>query len=218
MVLEGGGALLVEGFQAQVPAIVMAWYPGVEGGHAIAAVLFGDVSPSGRLPVSFPRGEGQLPPFVNDRDVVTCGYLHGYRHLDAAGEEPRFPFGFGLSYATFSLANLRLDAASARTDGVVQVTVDVTNRGPVAGDEVVQLYVSCPGSAVPRAVRELKGFARATLAPGETRSVTLELAARELAYWDEGRGAFVVEPLTCRLEVGASSRDLPLAVSLPVTR
>jgi beta-glucosidase len=167
--------------------------------------------------VSFPRAEAQLPPFVNDRTTVTYGYLHGYRHLDATAQEPRFPFGFGLGYATFSFANLRLDPATTGSAGTVHVTVEVTNQGAVAGDEVVQLYVSYPGSAVERAVRELKGFARVSLAPGETRTVGLDLRVSDLAFWDAGRGAMAVEPLACRIQVGNGSRSLPLEAMLTVT-
>ncbi len=217
VILEGSGPLIVEGFVDRVPAIAMAWYPGREGGNAIAAVLFGDVNPSGRLPVSFPRAEAQLPPFVNDGTPVTYGYLHGYRHLDAAAEEPRFPFGSGLGYTTFSFANLRLDPATTGSGGTVHVTVEVTNRGAVAGDEVVQLYVGYPGSAVTRAPRDLKGFARVSLAPGETRTVGLDLAVRDLAFWDAARGAFTVEPLAYRVQVGNGSRSLPLEAVLTVT-
>jgi beta-glucosidase len=216
VVLEGSGAVLVEGFQAQVPAILLAWYPGMEGGTALAGVLFGDVNPSGKLPVSFPRAESQLPPFVNDEPTVVYGYLHGYRHLDAAGAEPRFPFGFGLSYTSFSFANLRLDPVTSPADGTVRATVDVTNQGAVAGDEVLQLYVSYPGSAVARAVRELKGFARVSLAPGETRTVVMDLRVKDLAWWDVTRAGLVVEPLSYVVEVGNSSRNLPLSARLVV--
>jgi len=216
VVLEGSGALVVEGFVDSVSALLMAWYPGLEGGNAIAGVLFGDVNPSGKLPVSFPRSESQLPPFVNDQSPVTYGFLHGYRYLDSTGADPRFPFGFGLSYSTFSFGNLRLDRAAAASDGAVHATVDVTNLSGVPGDEVVQLYVSCPGSAVERAVRELKGFLRVSLGPGETRSVAMDLAVKDLAYWDTASRSFVVEPLSYTLGVGDSSRNLPLTASFQV--
>ena len=216
VVLEGSGAITVEGFVDQVAGLLMAWYPGMEGGNAIAEVLFGDVNPSGKLPVTFPRSEGQLPAFVNDQDAVTYGFLHGYRYVDASGEDPRFPFGYGSSYTTFAFGNLALDRSTAPRDGSVHVSVDVTNTGTRAGDEVVQLYVSYPGSQVERAVRELKGFRRVSLQPGETRTVEMDLAVRDLAYWDTATGSFVVEPLTYTLSAGDSSRDLPLAASFSV--
>jgi len=216
VVLEGSGALVVEGFADQVRGLVLAWYPGQEGGHALADVLFGDANPSGRLPVSFPRSEGQLPPFVNDQPTVVYGFLHGYRYLDAEGEDPRFPFGFGLSYTTFSFANLALDQAVVPKDGRVHVSVEVTNTGAVAGDEVVQVYVSYPGSAVARPVRELKGFERVSLAPGETKTVGLDIAVADLAYWDSSSGAFVVEPIAYLVSAGGSSRDLPVSATFSV--
>jgi len=216
VVLEGSGPIVVEPFVDGIGALVMAWYPGMEGGNAIAGVLFGDVNPSGRLPVTFPRSEAQLPPFVDDQNQVTYGFLHGYRYVDAAGENPRFPFGFGLSYTSFSFARLALDRTTAAKDGRVHLSVDVTNTGPRVGDEVVQAYASCPFSAVVRAPRELKAFARVTLAPGETRTVGMDIDVADLAYWDVGAGAFVVEPVAYSLEVGSSSRDLPLSASFSV--
>jgi beta-glucosidase len=216
VVLEGSGAITVENFVDQVSALLMAWYPGMEGGNAIAEVLFGDVNPSGKLPVTFPRSEGQLPAFVNDQDVVTYGFLHGYRYVDAMGWDPRFPFGYGSSYTTFAFGNLVLDGSTAAGGGRVHVSVDVTNTGALAGDEVVQLYLSYPGSRVERAVRELKGFQRVSLQPGETKTVGMELDLRDLAYWDSGTSSFVLEPLTYTVSVGDSSRDLPLAASFPV--
>ncbi len=216
VVLEGSGAILVETFVDQVSALLLAWYPGMEGGNAIAEVLFGDVNPSGKLPVTFPRSEEQLPAFVNDKDAVTYGFLHGYRYVDGMYEDPRYPFGHGLSYTTFAFGNLVLDRSTATSGGRVRVSVDVTNTGARAGDEVVQLYVSYPGSQVERAVRELKGFQRVSLQPGETKAVGMDLEVRDLAYWDAGTSSFVVEPLTYTVSVGDSSRDLPLAASFSV--
>jgi len=216
VVVEGSGAVIVEGFADAVRGLLLAWYPGQEGGLAIADILFGDANPSGRLPVTFPRSEGQLPPFVNDQPAVTYGFLHGYRYVDAGGLDPRFPFGFGLSYTSFAFSNLSLDRATAQKDGTVHVSVDVANTGSVAGDEVVQVYVSWPASAVMRPVRELKGFERVSLGVGETRTVGIDLQVQDLAYWDAGAGAFVVEPTTYEVAVGGSSRDLPLRASFSV--
>ena len=125
-----------------------------------------------------------------------------------------WPFGFGLSYTSFRLDGLRLDRASVPRDGTVRARVDVTNTGARAGAEVVQLYVGFPGSAVDRPVRELHGFARVDLAPGETRTAVIEFPARDLATWDEGRGGWHFEDLEYRVEVGTSSRDLPLSAAL----
>jgi beta-glucosidase len=203
----------------RVAAILFAWYPGQEGGRAIGDVLFGDVVPSGKLPISFARREEDLPEFRNapDQLAVTYDYWHGYRHLDRQGTAPLFPFGFGLSYTTFRYANLTLSAATVPPSGRVRATVDVTNGGAVAGDEVVQLYVGYLGSRVERAVNDLKAFARVHLEPGETRTVVLDLPAAELAFWDVAAGAWEVEPISYAVRVGPSSRDLPLEATFAVT-
>jgi beta-glucosidase len=210
VVLEGGSAIAVERWVDHVPALLMAWYPGMEGGHAIAEVLLGEVNPSGRLPVTFARSEEQLPPFVNDRDEVEYGFLHGYRLADHAGFEPRFPFGFGLSYTTFEHRSLTLESEAIAPDGVLRAHVEVANTGRLAGTEVVQLYVGASASRVERAPRDLRAFTRVHLAPGETKTVALALAARDLAYWDEAARGWIVEDVEYVAYAGASSRDLPL--------
>jgi beta-glucosidase len=216
VVIEGSGAVIVEPFVDAVSAILLAFYPGVEGGNAIADVLFGDVDPSGKLPVTFARSADQLPPFDHTSTQVFYDYDPGYRYVDRHGAEPRYPFGFGSSYTSFALQNLSLDEASIRSDGTIRAHVDVTNTGARAGDEVVQLYLSHPASRVLRAVRELKAFQRVSLSPGETKTVGLEVPASELAYWDEASSSWVVEPETVHVEVGTSSRDLPLAADVAV--
>jgi beta-glucosidase len=215
VVLEGGSAVTMP-WVGDVAAVLMAWYPGERGGTAIADVLFGDVNPSGKLPVTFPVAETDLPPFDNASSAVTYGYLHGYRWVDQHGTAPLFPFGFGLSYTTFHYANLRLDASSVSARGRIRVTADVTNTGGVAGDEVAQLYVSYRGSRVDRAPRDLKGFTRIHLEPGETRSVAFALRAPDLAFWDVSTGGWSVEPITYEVAVGSSSRDLPLSGTFTV--
>jgi beta-glucosidase len=207
VVLEGGSAIVVRPWVDLVQGLVMAWYPGEEGGHAIADVLFGDVNPSGKLPLSVPRAASDLPPFVNDAPAVTYAFLHGYRWLDAMNVAPEFPFGFGLSYTTFSYANLKVDKLA--------VSFDVKNTGTRAGDEIAQVYVSAKGSSVMRALRDLKAFARLHLEPGETKTVSVMLDSNDLAFWS-GSG-WSVEPLMYEIDVGGSSRDLPLSamVALP---
>lgn len=215
VVMEGGSAIVVRPWVDAVSALLMIWYPGQEGGTALGRVLFGDVSPSGRLPLSFPREPAQLPPFDNVSKQVDYGYLHGYRWLEAQQLAPEFPFGFGLSYTTFTYANLRVGAAELPSDGATTVSVDVTNAGTRASDEVVHLFAGAQGSAIPRAPRDLRGFARVQLAPGETRTVTLPLLARDLAYWSVEKGAWVVEPINYALEVGPPGARL--ATTLHVT-
>jgi beta-glucosidase len=181
VVLEGSGPVTMP-WLPDVAAVMTAWYPGQQGGYAIGDVLFGDVNPSGRLPATFPVAEADLPPFDNVSLAVTYDYLHGYRWMDDLGIDPLFPFGFGLSYTTFAYSNLTLSRTTLAPDGRLRVTADVTNTGGVAGDEVVQLYVGYQGSGVSRAVRDLKGFARVHLEPGETRTVPLVLRAADLAF------------------------------------
>ena len=218
VVLEGGSAILVEGFADHVAAILMAWYPGMEGGNALAEVLFGDVNPSGKLDVTVPRSAEQLPPFVNDQSQVEYGYYHGYRYVDKNDLDPRYPFGFGLSYTAFEFRHLRLAARTIAPNGHVRATVDVENTGRVAGEEVVQLYVGYEGSQVDRPVRELKAFQRVALAAGQTKTVPLEFPATDLAFFDVAANEFVVEPIDYLVECGASSRDLPLQARFSVHR
>ncbi len=215
VVLEAGSAIVVRPWVDGVNALVMAWYPGSEGGHAMADVLFGVTEPGGRLPVSFPRDEADLPAFDHTSPAVTYGFLHGYRHLDASGAEPEYPFGFGLSYTTFTLTNLQVSGFSPADRDII-VTVDVTNTGTRAGAEVVQAYVHPAASAVQRAPRDLRGFTRVELAPGETATVTLPIPAPSLAYFEVATGELVIEPGTYVIEVGSSSRDLPLTATVDV--
>jgi beta-glucosidase len=181
-----------------------------ELGNALGDVLFGDVDPGGRLAQTWPRSLEQLPPMV-DYDI-----RHGRTYMYFEGE-PQYHFGHGLSYTTFALANLRTSSATMARGGAVDVSVDVTNTGTRAGDEVVQLYVRYPASTVSRPRKQLRGFQRVSLAPGETTSVTLRLAATDLAYWDPSQQTWVVEPGPVELLVGRSSADADLTLRQPVT-
>ncbi len=206
VVLIGGSALITEAWRNQVPAILMAWYPGMEGGHAIADVVFGKVNPSGKLPCVFPKSEKHLPFFDRHAESIEYGYYHGYRLMDKEGYEPAFPFGFGLSYTTFEYRNLRLDQTEVAADGTLRGSVEITNTGSRAGDEVAQLYVGYEGAQVDRPVKDLKGFARVHLEPGETKRVELTLPVQRLAYYDEAQARWIIEPITYRVHVGPSSR------------
>lgn len=209
VVLVHGRPLAVTWIAENVPAVVDAWYLGQETGTALARVLFGDVNPGGKLPVTIPRSAGQLPVFYNHKPTARRGYL-----FDTT--EPLWPFGFGRSYTTFALESLALDPAEIRTDGTTRVSVDVVNTGERAGDEVVQLYVRDVVSSVTRPVRELKGFQRVTLAPGERRTVTFDVGPAELRFYDRAMRR-VVEPGEFEILVGASSADLQ-SVTLEVLR
>ena len=170
VVLIGGSAIVTDAWRDQVGAILMAWYPGMEGGHAVARVLFGDINPGGRLPCTWPRSAEQLPPFDPGATSVRYGPLHGYRLMQATERSPAFPFGFGLSYTTFAHGR----PTGRRTwDRGISVAVPVTNTGTRAGDEVVQLYLDEPLGSDPRPLRTLRGFRRVTVPPGATVTVTL---------------------------------------------
>lgn len=214
LVLEGSGPLLLGEQLGEVEALLWAGYPGAAGGAALADVLFGDVGPSGRLPFSWPVADADLPEFDNESAVVTYGYLHGYRHLQAEGRAPRFPFGFGLAYTTFTFDAMRLSAPELAEGGALSVEVDVTNTGAVAGRTTVQLYVGVPDSAVTRAPRDLRAFAQLTLEPGASGTVTMTLSADDLRYWDEGAGGWVLEATDYELRAGPDSETLPLSATL----
>ena len=186
-------------------AILCGWYPGEEGGRAIAEILFGDVNPSGKLSVSIPRSSAQLPVYYNRKDQG-----RKLQYVDQSAE-PLYPFGYGLSYSTFTLENLRLSNEEVPLDeinggSVVKVFVDVENKGPMAGAEVVQLYIKDVQASVTRRVKELKGFQKVWLEPGEKKTVTIELSKEELAIWNQDM-EFVVEPGDFIIMVGSNSVD-----------
>jgi beta-glucosidase len=216
VVLEGGGAITMGEWLTDIEALLMAWYPGQMGGHAVADLLFGDANPSGKLPITFPTGLDQLPPFDNESLEVAYDYFHGYRYVDRNGSTPEFPFGFGLSYTTFTVDNLQASQTEANAGDVVRFRVDVTNTGSAAGAEVVQLYVSYPDSAVMRSERELKGFAKVALEPNETQTVEIAVPVNDLAYYDVSGAVWTLEGLEHEIHAGTSSRDLPLSTTLSV--
>ncbi|HEX7038339.1 MAG TPA: glycoside hydrolase family 3 C-terminal domain-containing protein [Pseudomonadales bacterium] len=207
VVLEGGSAITMSEWIDRVDAVLMAWYPGREGGHAVAAALLGRSNAFGRLPVSIPQHIGQLMPWDPGARHVPHDLLHGYRWLDHHGLEPAFPFGYGLCYTRFTLEELRVTRAG---DGFL-VEVTVRNAGTRAGAAIPQLYVSCRESAVFRPPKELKGFGRLELAAGESAVLEVTLADRDLRYFDERAHGWRLEPCVYELRVGQSSRDLPLA-------
>ncbi len=238
--LTGGGAIDTRGWLSKVPALLHNWYPGQEGGTAVAEVLFGKHNPEGKLPVSYDRSweenpsapyyypikgadtklhvveEGRPPvdyviPHVKYEDKL----LVGYRYWTTTGKHPLFPFGFGLSYTTFSFSKLEVPSTAA-SGSTVPVSFDVTNTGSVAGAEVAQLYVSDPSSTVKRPERELKGFEKVRLAPGETKHVTINLDARVFSYWDTPAHKWTIDPGKFVIRVGDSSEDTPLSADLTI--
>jgi beta-glucosidase len=206
VILMNGRPLTIPWLADHASAILEAWFPGTEGGNAVADVLFGKVNPGGKLPVTFPRTVGQVPIYYGhkstgrppeERNKYTSKYLD-------APWTPLYPFGHGLTYAAFKLSNLRLSQARIRPDGRVLASVDVENVGSRAGDEVVQLYIRDVVASVTRPVQELKGFQRVTLGPGERRTLQFSLASEQLAFLDREM-KWIVEPGLFRVRVGTSS-------------
>jgi len=210
VVLVGGSSFITETWRHEVPAILMSWYSGLEGGNALADILFGKVNPSGKLPVVFPRSEDQLPFFDSEADSIVYDYFHGYRLIDKNGQDPAFPFGYGLSYTNFEYSNVEISKDRIGSDGNLSISVDIRNTGDMAGEEIVQLYVGAQDSSVERAVRELKGFRKIALQPGDTKRVTFELPADHLAYYDVQQATWVVESIRYRIFVGPSSKESDL--------
>ncbi len=242
VLLTGGGGMDVSRWLDKVPALVHLYYPGQEGGTAVAQILFGKHDPEGKLPVSFDRSWETNPsakwyygdpkdntmlhtPGTNGRPVdYTIEHIHygdklmvGYRYWTTTGQHPLYPFGYGLSYTTFEFSNLEapptVEMGSIDPNGVA-VSFDVKNTGAVAGAEVAQLYVSDPSAKADRPERELKGFAKVRLAPGESRHVTLTLDARAFSYWDEAAHKWTIDPGKFVVRVGDSSEDTPLSAGI----
>lgn len=228
VVLKTGSAILMP-WADNVPAILEAWYPGEEDGNAVTAVLFGDVNPSGKLPLTFPKQLSDLPastpeqyPGVNGVANYSEGIFVGYRHYDAQNIEPLFPFGFGLSYTTFGYKNLAVstDKISLKQNSSPTVTVsfDVTNTGKKSGEEIAELYLGLPSTAdVLQPPKQLKGFSKISLKPGRTRHMRLQLDARALSYWNTANHDWEILPGTYQVMAGSSSRGLPLQGAFTVS-
>jgi beta-glucosidase len=206
VVLINGRPLTINWIVQNVPAILEAWMGGTESGNAIADILFGDVNPAGKLPVTFPRSVGQVPLYYNHLNTgrppdASARWNSKYQDIPWTA---LFPFGYGLSYTQFKLSNVRLSTQEIRADGQLTVSVDVENAGQRAGDEVVQLYVRDVAASVSRPVRELKGFQRIALKSGEKKTVEFKLTSAELGFYNR-ENHFVVEPGEFKVFVGTSS-------------
>jgi beta-glucosidase len=206
LVLLNGRPLSINWAAEHIPAILEAWEPGSEGGNAVADILFGDVNPGGKLPVTFPR-KGSHTPLYYARNLThspESSPMYNPRYWDGL-PTPLYPFGYGLSYTTFDFSNLKVSASQVKVGESVTVSVDVTNTGKVAGDEVAQLYIHQQWGTDTRPMRELKGFARLTLQPGETQTVTFPLGPGELGYWSTNANAWIQDAAPFDLWVGADS-------------
>jgi beta-glucosidase len=217
VVLNSGGNVDMQSWLPQVKALLHAWYPGQAGGQAIAEIIFGDVNPSGKLPMSFEKRWEDNPTYDSYHDddgdlkvYFNEGVFLGYRYYDSKNVEPQFPFGFGLSYTTFGYSNLKLDKRTMNKDETLKIKVDITNTGKRAGGEVVQLYIGDEKASVPRPEKELKAFDKVFLQPGEKKTVTLEINKVALSYYSTEKNAWVAEPGTFEVLVGSSSRDIRL--------
>ncbi|RYY63801.1 MAG: glycosyl hydrolase, partial [Chitinophagaceae bacterium] len=217
VVLMGGGAMDMTRWVDAAPAILQAWYPGMEGGNALARILFGEVNPSGKLPMTFPKTLAEAPAhklgeypgkdgIVNYNDDIYVGY----RYFDTWKVEPQFAFGHGLSYTSFRYSNIKTVARGKRAT----VTFTVTNTGKVAGAETAQLYVHQQRPSLPRPERELKGFQKVWLQPGESKQVTLTLNEDAFQYYNDVQSKWVSDGGAYDILVGGSSRSLPLSARI----
>jgi beta-glucosidase len=220
VVLNTGDPVTMTKWIDKTPALLDMWYGGQEGGHALAAILFGDANPSGKLPVSLPKRFEDSPaaanyPGENLRVDYKEGIYVGYRYYDTKNVEPQFPFGFGLSYTKFDYSDLKLGKIEfAGKNPVWNFAAKVRNTGTRAGAEVVQLYVHDGHSKIDRPIHELKGFQRVELRPGEEKTVQFKLNRSDLSYWSPNKKGWVADPGKFEIQVGASSRDIRLSAPL----
>jgi beta-glucosidase len=218
VVLNSGDPVTMSKWLAQTPALVEMWYGGQEAGHALASILFGDANPSGKLPVSFPKAFQDSPayghyPGENLHVDYAEGIYVGYRYFDTKNIDPQFPFGFGLSYTAFTYSGLKVWPANLGGNQPV-VSLQVRNTGAREGAEVVELYIHDGHAKVDRPERELKGFRRVSLKPGETKTVEFTLSRADLSYWSPGNSAWVADPGRFEIQIGSSSRDIRLRAPL----
>jgi beta-glucosidase len=227
--LTGGVGADTRRWLEDVPALLDLYYPGQEGGTALAEILFGQHAPEGKLPVTFDRSWEESASYHDYYPTAAAtrpgaashvryddALMVGYRYWTSTGKHPLFPFGFGLSYTRFKFSDLEVPAvASSRMP--VQVTINIENSGAVPAAEVAQLYVSDPSAPVPRPERELKGFAKVRLAPGETKQVVFQLDRRAFSYWDENTRGWTVAPGQFVIRVGESSEDAGLTAPIRIT-
>ena len=225
VVLTAGGAVDLTKWIARVPAVLQTWYAGQEGGRALARILVGDVNPSGRLPITFERRWEDNPVhdsyYPNDGGTNVRyreGVFVGYRGYEHNGVKPLFPFGHGLSYTTFAFANLAISPAAPKAGENVTVAFDVANTGARPGAAVAQLYLGNPTAPVPRPPKELKGFARVVLAPGQSTRVSLPLDPRAMSYFDETAHAWKQPEGRFTVSVGHSSAEIDLTVEFSVAK
>lgn len=222
--MYGGTGLKMSDWIEQVPVALHAFYPGQNGGQALAEILFGKINPSGKLPISIERNiednpaYASFPKFDNQNTLAEMDYkddlMLGYRGYEKKGIKPLYPFGYGLSYTTFGYSNIKVTPGVAVGNTPIKVSFDLTNTGKVGGSEVAQLYVGQQNPKVERPIKELKGYKKVFLKPGESKRVTIELNDRSLAYFDVKTNQWVVDADTFNLSLGGSSQDIRLNAKL----
>ncbi len=217
VVVNAGGNVAINDWIGEVKGLLYAWYPGEMGGQAVAEILFGEVNPSGKLPISIEKRWEDAPAYKSYYDENHDGHVEysegifaGYRHYDKENIDPLFPFGFGLSYTSFEYSNIKVDHETFKADDGVTVSFDVKNTGKVKGKEVAELYVSDPVSSLPRPVKELKAFTKVELLPGQTKTVSIKLDKAAFSYYNPSKPGWIAEPGEFDLLVGSSSRDIRL--------
>jgi beta-glucosidase len=205
-ILIGGNTIITSDFDQSVPAMMMAYYPGMEGGTAIADIVFGDVCPSGKLPFVVPYDAEDLPYVKWDTERQYYEYYHGYARLEKMGIKPEFPYGFGLSYTKFTLSEEQVTVS----DSVVTASCNVKNVGSVSGDEVVQLYIGFENSSIDRPKKLLRGFARVSLDPGDEKKVTISCPIEKLKYYDPVYAQWKLEDISYTAFIGTSCDEKDL--------
>jgi beta-glucosidase len=213
VVLVNGRPLALNWIAENIPGIIEAWLPGEEGAAAIADVLFGDANPGGKLPITIPRGVGQIP--IHYRHKPSGGRSHWKGEYVDMSNKPLYPFGYGLSYTTFKLANLNVDRSFFANGEKLTASVEVINVGEHAGDEVVQIYTRDVEASLTRPDKELKGFKRIHLKPGESKTVAFTLYANQFGFYNEEMD-FILEPGKIKLMIGVSSENLPLETEIEI--
>ena len=205
VVLVGGSAIIIENWKNKIPAILMSWYSGMEGGTALANILFGEVNPSGKLPFTIPSQKEHLPSFDPFAKTAEYGYYHGYTLLEKEQIQPAFPFGFGKSYTQYDYDSLTIENPDLKDNDLLVAAVNVTNSGRLAGEEVVQLYVGFENSGVDRPVKLLRGFQKIGLKPGETKKVLFKISLEDLLWYNPATAEWELEKMEYKLYIGSSS-------------
>jgi beta-glucosidase len=203
--LTGGSAITVETWHESVPAILQTFYNGMQGGHALARILFGDVNPSGKLPFTVPVSESDLPPFNAYCHEAEYGYYHGYTLMDKKQFNPRYPFGFGLSYTSFEFSNMNVKTSTVNSNTPLEIEVDIQNTGNMFGEEVIQLYIGFSRSCIDRPVKLLRGFKKVHLDPGQKKTISFVIEPHDLCYYDPVEKKYRVENMEHEVYAGNTS-------------